>query len=161
MRSSHKTWQVNRRRYSRIAGALAIVLSGLTLGHVGAQMLDSGEVDNVELPIQSYPSGRKKTVLKADKAIIPPAGLIEGSNVVVEMFTETGGLEGILKAEKVLYDRKNQRAACIGPASLQRKHITIKGDRVVWVAEYHRIIIESNAYVRFLRAPEVFKGVKP
>jgi hypothetical protein len=156
-----KRLPVGRHRGVRVAGALAIVLSGLTLGHVGAQMLDSGEVDNVELPIQSYPSGRKKTVLKADKAIIPPTGLIEGSNVVVEMYTEKGGLEGVLKAEKVLYNRKHQRAVCVGPASLQRKFITIKGDRVAWAGDYNRIIIESNAYVRFLRTPEVFKGVKP
>lgn len=150
-----------RKPLGGMVSAYVLLLTALTVGYVAAQGMDSGEVDHVELPLQLYDSGKVKTMLKADKAIMPPAGLIEGSNVVVEMYAENGGLEGVLTSPKVFYDRRHQRAACRGRTTLQRKNIRIEGDAVVWVAEYQKIIIETNACVRLLRAPGLFKGVAP
>ena len=120
------------------------------------QMRDAPETlgapaKQVRLPVQSWPSGRAKTMVFANEAwvTLDLQGL-RARTVRVENYREDGSLEGSLEAEEVLVDRTQQLAVVKG-----RVAGNFGGDRLSGVGA----LIDFQAqYVKLLRHARIETG---
>lgn len=116
-------------------------------------------VENLSLPIDHYPNGRPRAVLKAARALVPPKGFIRAGDVNVEMYDEQGRLEGLFLAENCIYDRLTQCGYCEGTVRIERSGVRITGVNMVWQMRERSAKILSRAEVRVERFVKGFGGL--
>lgn len=98
----------------------------------------------IRLPVQSYPSGRTKTLVMADLAwFSPDLQQIRVKDLRVEQFAENGSPEGTLEADNAVVDRRSMLAVADGAVRVRMNGDTLNG----WGA-YCDL---DASYVRILR----------
>ena len=123
-----------------------------------AEGLSFGTLNNIRVPIQSYPNGRVKMELKAASAKIPPKGMITGSNVMVLMYADNGVLDGMLEAEYCEFDRAKKVAECKGDVVFTQSKVKISGTDASLHGDEERISLHKNVVVKFERSAALFGG---
>lgn len=114
--------------------------------------LQTGEMrmEDVRLPLKSYPDGRVQVQLRAAEASMADAeGIVEASGVEVQMFTPEGEIESVVKADKAWYDRRKEHVTTDTAVQLSRDGMRISGRGLEWYASEERIRILSDVRVDF------------
>ena len=113
-------------------------------------------VENMTLPVAHYPNGRVRALLRAGRALIPAAdsGYIRAQDVVIEIYSEAGLLEGILVAENAFFDRATSAGYSEGRVRLEQRGVRIRGVNMVWNLDQGSAKILSQPEVRFDRFME-------
>ena len=108
-------------------------------------------VENLTLPLDYYPSGRSRAVLRAQKAQILMEGLIFAEGVCVDMFTEGGQPDGQLTAAGCLFDRKAKQGYCEGAVSVAKSGDRLKGRGMYFSMDEQFIKILAECEIRTRR----------
>jgi hypothetical protein len=110
-------------------------------------------VENMSLPIAHYPNGRVRAQLQAGRALIPAndSGYVRAKDVVIELYSEAGLLEGIVVAENCFFDRATSAGYSEGKVRLEQRGVHIRGANMVWNLETNSAKILSDPEVRFDR----------
>jgi hypothetical protein len=110
-------------------------------------------VENMTLPVAHHPNGRVRALLRAGRALIPAAdsGYVRAQDVVIELYSEAGLLEGILVAENCFFDRATSAGYSEGKVRLEQRGVRIRGVNMVWNLEANSAKILSQPEVRFDR----------
>jgi len=108
-------------------------------------------VERLRLPIEHYEDGTVKTQLKAEHALVPQAGAIVASNVVVELFRPDASTDAVIHAEDCRYDREEGKVESDSKIRVERNGIVITGRGFEWYGDKERVKILSMARVVFQR----------
>ena len=110
-------------------------------------------VENMSLPIAHHANGRVRAQLRAGRALIPAqdSGYVRAQDVVIELFSEAGLLEGVLVAENCFFDRATSSGYSEGKVRLEQRGVRIRGANMVWNLESNSAKILSEPEVRFDR----------
>ena len=110
-------------------------------------------VENMTLPVAHHPNGRVRALLRAGRALIPAqdSGYVRAQDVVIELFSEAGLLEGVLVAENCFFDRATSAGYSEGKVRLEQRGVRIRGANMVWNLESNSAKILSEPEVRFDR----------
>ncbi|MBN1511528.1 MAG: hypothetical protein JXB13_05895 [Phycisphaerae bacterium] len=108
-------------------------------------------IDNLALPLEHHENGAVRTLLRADHALVPPRGLIRATRVTTEWFDQDRRPMGVIKADRCLYDRQQQRGVCLGSVQLERQGLSMQGSNVLWISSEQLVKVFSDAQVRFNR----------
>lgn len=110
-------------------------------------------VENLMLPLDYFPNGRMKAVLRAVRSQMIADGLIYAEGVSVDLLTEDGRPDGRLTAEGCLFDRKAKHGFCEGAVSVVKGSDRIKGRGMYFSTEEQFIKILSECEIRTSRIP--------
>lgn len=105
-------------------------------------------VENLMLPLDYYPSGRVKAVLRAQKAQMLLEGLIFAEGVRVEMLAEDGQTDARLTAEGCLFDRNSKQGYCEGAVNVEKSGDRLKGRGMYFSMEQQFIKILAECEIR-------------
>ncbi len=115
-----------------------------------AQKVES-PAENLILPLEKFPNGAIKTLLKAKKAqIFLEKGYVWAEGVEVEEFEKDGRRRGFFSAESCLVDRSTKSGWISGHAHAVYDQTTLDGDSVYfsfseeYVKLYDAVRIEQN-----------------
>jgi len=110
-------------------------------------------VENMSLPIAHHANGRVRAQLRAGRALIPASdsGYVRAMDVVIELYSEAGLLEGIVVAENCFFDRATSAGYSEGKVRLEQRGVHIRGANMVWNLETNSAKILSDPEVRFDR----------
>jgi len=110
-------------------------------------------IENLSLPVDQYPDGRKRIVLLARRAQILSKSLIFAESVRLEMLSPEGKSEGVVLAEDCLLDQSTKRGYCRGLVDVTKGTDHIKGRGMMFAADDKFIKILSEAEIRTKRIP--------
>ena len=110
-------------------------------------------VENLTLPLDYYPNGRTKAVLRAKKSQIVAQGMIYAEGVSVDLLTVDGQPDGKLVADGCLFDRVSKQGYCEGSVSVVKGTDRIKGRGMYFSIEEQFIKILSECEIRTGRIP--------
>jgi len=105
-------------------------------------------VENVRIPLEKHPNGRVKALLIAKRAQVPSSGAIHASDVFVELYSETGAFDGLLKTEGLTMNPATREAYDPRSAHFEYKGVTISGVGIAWNDEKQTIRLESNVVMQ-------------
>ena len=105
-------------------------------------------VENIRIPLEKYPSGRVKALLIAKRAHVPAGGAIQASDVFVELYSETGAFDGLLKTEGLTMNPVTREASDPRSAHFEYKGISISGIGIKWNDDKQTIRLDSNVVMR-------------
>jgi lipopolysaccharide assembly outer membrane protein LptD (OstA) len=111
-------------------------------------------IENLSLPVDVYPDGRKRIVLVARRAQILSKSLVFAEGVRIEMFATDGKSDGILLAEDCLLNQSTKRGYCRGLVDVKKGTDHIKGRGMMFSADEKFIKILSECEIRTKRIPE-------
>lgn len=120
----------------------------------------STPVENLTLPLDYYANGKIKTRLRAERAQLFLDGTIFALQVVVEMLTVEGGVEGLLTAEDCLYDRAAKHGYCRGAVGVSRDSDRISGRGMYFSVEEQFIKILAECEIRTKRIKNSFGRIQ-
>jgi len=110
-------------------------------------------VVNLMLPLDYYPNGRLKAVLRAERSQLYEDGLIFAEGVRVDLLAEDGTLDGRLTAEGCLFDRQTKHGYCEGAVGVSKGTDRLKGRGMYFSIEEQFIKILSECEIRTQRIP--------
>ena len=113
-------------------------------------------VENMSLPIAHHPNGRVRAQLQAGRALLPAedSGYVRATNVVIQLYSPTGLLEGIIVTENCFFDRAISSGYSEGRVRLEQRGLRIQGVNMVWNLDQGSAKILSQPEVRFDRFME-------
>ncbi len=124
--------------------AMLAVLAG------GVAATETGLVEGIRMPIRRHANGRTQTLLTAHRARLTGAkgetGAFEGG-IRLYFFTETGETNGVIEAERLLFEQTNgvRTAHCPGPVSAVFDGVQLSGTHLIWNEQNTYLTIETNA----------------
>ena len=143
-----------------IRGA-SIVL--VLLGAAGLLCGQGGElpVEDLELPVATYPGGNIKTIITASKTFALAGGSVRASGVKVKYFEKDGKtVSAVVDVEKCTYDRESETVASAdAKINLKKGTISVTGVGFELKAKQERVVIHKDVRVVFQRSA-VVKGKK-
>ncbi len=110
-------------------------------------------IENLSLPVDLYPDGRKRIVLLARRAQILSKSLIFAEGVRLEMLSPEGKTEGVVLAEDCLLDQSTKRGYCRGLVDVTKGTDHIKGRGMMFAADEKFIKILAECEIRTKRIP--------
>lgn len=113
-------------------------------------------VENLMLPIDHFPNGRIKAVLRARKAQLFMDGIIFAEDVTVDLLTEDGALDGRLTAEGCIFDRNVRHGYCEGRVTMVKGADRLKGRGMYFSFEGQFIKILAECEIRTHRVKNNF-----
>ena len=125
--------------------------------------LMTAPMENLMIPLQYFESGRVKARLFAERAQLigfDADGCIFAENVRVEMLTEDGTPDGLLRADDCLFLRKGKKGYCKGKVSVVRGGDRISGEGMYFLLDEKYIKILSNCEIRTKRFQGTFGRLK-
>lgn len=105
-------------------------------------------VENLILPLDAYPNGRTRALLRAKRAQIFMDGKIFAEGVVVELSDEEGRPDGHLMAEGCLFDRNTKCGYCEGWVNVEKSGDQLKGRGMYFSIEGQFIKILADCEIR-------------
>lgn len=120
-------------------------------------------MEKLMVPLQYFESGRVKTRLFAERAQIiglDENGCIFAEGVRVEMLTEDGARDGLLRADDCLFLRKGKKGYCKGRVSVVRGGDRISGEGMYFLLDEKYIKILSRCEIRTGRFQGTFGRLK-
>ncbi|MBP5509413.1 MAG: hypothetical protein J6Z49_00675 [Kiritimatiellae bacterium] len=120
-------------------------------------------MEKLMIPLQYFDSGRVKARLFADKAQLiglDDKGCIFAEGVRVEMLTEDGMQDGLLRADDCLFIRKGKKGFCKGKVSVVRGGDRISGEGMYFLLDEKYIKILSRCEIRTKRFQGTFGRLK-
>lgn len=113
-------------------------------------------VENLMLPIDHFPNGRIKALLRAKRAQLFLDGMIFAEDVTVDLLTEEGELDGRLTAEGCIFDRNVRHGYCEGPVTMVKGADRLKGRGMYFSFEGQFIKILAECEIRTHRVKNNF-----
>lgn len=113
-------------------------------------------IENLSLPVNHYPDGRKRIVLVAKRAQILSESLVFAEGVRLEMLTPDGKSDGVVVADDCLLDQSTKRGYCRGRVDVTKGTDHIKGVGMMFSGENQFIKILSECEIRTFRIPSRF-----
>ena len=138
----------------------SVFLVGLTVLIVPGVIHAQDEMaKGARLPLEVYDNGQVKVQVTAKK-IVPDevSGHWYATDVRIEMFTEDGGIEGVITAESCNIDQQNEVVTSTTKVSYKRDGLSISGTGFEWHGTNQSFRILKDAKVVFHR--EAVKGLK-
>ena len=125
---------------------------------VGAQQ---SLVENVRLPVELWPNGRPKIVLKAKEALLPQdSAVMTGKDVTIELFDAQGQQEGVMTAQALTVNLEERTGHDPGPVRFEYREVLIEGIGFTWREDTTQIIIESNVVMTVCHdGSSIVKGI--
>ncbi|MBO4287214.1 MAG: hypothetical protein J5985_03490 [Kiritimatiellae bacterium] len=120
-------------------------------------------MEKLMIPLLYFESGRVKARLFADKAQfigLDADGYIFAEGVRVELLTEDGAQDGLLRADDCLFIRKGKRGYCKGKVSVVRGGDRISGEGMYFLLEEKYIKILSHCEIHTKRFKGTFGRLK-
>ncbi len=115
-------------------------------------------VDKLMLPLDYYPSGRIKSVLRAQKAQMLLEGLVFAEGVRVEMLAEGGQIDSWMTADACLFDRNTKEGYCEGVVNVEKSGDRLKGRGMYFSMEQQFIKILAECEIRTHRMQQLKIG---
>ena len=120
-------------------------------------------MEKLMIPLQYFDSGRIKARLFAERAQLlglGEGGCIFAEGVRVEMLTEDGAQDGLLRADDCLFFRKGKKGYCKGKVSVVRGGDRISGEGMYFLLDEKYIKILSRCEIRTKRFQGTFGRLK-
>ena len=117
-------------------------------------------IENLSLPVDHYPDGRKRIVLQARRSQILTKSLIFAEGVRLEMLSPEGKSEGLVLADDCLLDQATKFGYCRGKVDVSRGTDQIKGHGMVFSADDKFIKILAGCEIRTYRVLSRVGGLK-
>ena len=119
-------------------------------------------VENVRLPIELWPNGKPRIVLRAREAMLPQdSSVVTGKDVRIELFDVQGQQEGVVTAQELTVNLSERTGHDPGPVKFEHRDVVIEGVGFTWREEKTLLTVESNVVmtVRYDGASMV-KGIQ-
>jgi hypothetical protein len=113
-------------------------------------------IENLSLPVNHYPDGRKRIVLVAKRAQILSESLVFAEEVRLEMLTPDGKSDGVVLADDCLLDQSTKRGYCRGHVDVTKGTDHIKGVGMMFSGENQFIKVLAECEIRTFRIPSRF-----
>ena len=151
-----------KRAGGKVSVPLAL-LAALAIAPFLARAQIENVIDNFRATLQRHPNGRVKTMLTADRAVLPPDGTIHGTNVRLISCDDEGNLTAELQTGSIVVNQQAKTGHCPYEATFERhaprrrgdavveNGVGISGYDVVWRGEENILVINSNAVVTIYR----------
>ena len=124
---------------------VAAAVMAFACAALAAEDLNTQTVKDFRVP-EYDEKGNLKSELFGDYAKILPNGVIEITNLKMQMFKE-GEVEASMTAPSCTYDRNGGRAGSEGSVRIARENMVVTGDGFFWSAKKERIQIFKNVKV--------------
>ncbi len=147
----------SRLRWIRLLLLAAVLPAAWAVAQLGGQM---DMIENFRAPVDKHDNGLVKTMLRARRATLAGPSEVHAEEVVVELYDNTGILEGILMADNATIDQRRQRGRSTGPVRFERRGVSISGTGMTWDGSKKLLWIETNAVVRLERSQTLLEGWK-
>lgn len=130
-----------------IAGLMVLsILSGLVVGQDG----ETVGLKGLKVPLEYYPDGSLKALLKADLSTVDSSGeKIKGEGVVYETYAEGGATDVVITAEECFYNKKTGAAESESRVKLVRDGVVIVGKGFKLDSKKEIISLKSEVIVEF------------
>ena len=105
-------------------------------------------IENLSLPLEYHPSGLVKARLYAEKAQLFTNGVVFATGVKVHLYSESGKMDGHLKADDCIFDRQASHGYCKGRVEVVKDTDFLKGVGMYFSISNEFIKIISNCEIR-------------
>lgn len=112
-----------------------------------AQTEEGMPLVDLRIPLDYHTNGQVRTQIFAAQARVPQGGLIEATDVRVEIYEDDGATETVVTADDCLYDREAKRVTSESEVSLESEGIEITGKGLDWNSEKKSVEILEDAVV--------------
>ena len=132
-----------------IAGLMVLsILAGLVVGQDG----ETVGLKGLKVPLEYYPDGSLKALLKAELSTVDSSGeKIKGEGVVYETYAEGGATDVVITAEECFYNKKTGSAESESRVKLVRDGVVIVGKGFKLDSKKEIISLKSEVIVEFKR----------
>ena len=142
-------------RYYFLIGGFAVLsmLAGLVVG----QERETIGLKGLKVPLEYYPDGSLKALLKSEVSTVDSSGQkIKGEVIRYETYTQGGATDVVMTADECYYDKANGNAKSDSNVKLVKDSIVITGKGFELDAKKEMISLHTNVVVEFTRT----QGVK-
>jgi lipopolysaccharide export system protein LptC len=130
------------------AFAFSCILCGIVVGQEGQAIGLKG----LKVPMEFYPDGTLKALLKAETSTVDAAGeQIRGENLRYETYTSAGTTDIVIAAESCLYNKSKGYAESDGRVRLEKGDVVITGKGFTLDSTKEIISLHSEVVVEFER----------
>jgi lipopolysaccharide export system protein LptA len=137
-----KSWHLETAQYEKS-------IATLKMKHEQLCVFTNEPATDISIPIEAYPSGAVKTLLKAKSARFQPdSDYVWGEKVKVVQFAENGTTQAVVNASTCVVDRKTKQAWCQGLADATYENNFLEGEKVFLSMEKRFMHIFTDAYIR-------------
>ncbi len=129
-----------------IASLLLAALACIVIGQEGQTIGLKG----LKVPLEYYPDGSLKAVLKAALSTVDSTGLkIRGEDLRYETYMQGGSTDVVITAENCLYDKAKGHAESKEKVRLEKKNVVITGKGFTLDSKKEMISLHSDVVVEF------------
>jgi hypothetical protein len=141
-----------RWRIEGIARAAVLLACAGCAGAAAAQTnAVPNRVENLRLALNHYTNGQVKTELRAAWALVPPGQPVEAREVRVECFNSQGGLEMVIVAPSLTYDRYAGLAQTDDIVRATVKGMSVSGRGLRWSSKEENVRLLGSVRVMLTR----------
>lgn len=127
---------------------LLCIAAGLVVGQDG----ETVGLKGLAVPLEYYPDGTLKALLKAETATVDSTGeSIKGEVLRYETYAEGGATDVVITAEQCLYDKKTGQAKSDSRIKLEKDSVVIMGKGFKLNTKKEMISLHSEVVVEFER----------
>lgn len=138
------------------AAVLLICLAGAARGQ-GSDL----PVEDLELPVATYPNGAVKTLITAARTYARAGGSVDATDVTVKYFEQDGSTAAVVEVGQCSYDREKETVSSPDAKIRVRKGtLAITGTGFDLKAREERVTILNDVRVVFRRESAVRKRKK-
>jgi lipopolysaccharide export system protein LptC len=135
-----------RREIAIVGLGLISLIAGLVVGQDG----ETVGLKGLKVPLEYYPDGSLKALLKADISSVDSSGQkIKGEGVRYETYAEDGTTNVVITAEECFYNKKNGQAESDSRVTLVRDDFVITGKGFKLDSKKEIISLQSEVVVEF------------
>ena len=102
-------------------------------------------IEGLKLPLKLHPNGKVQVFLTANRAWMTSEGITAEGDLRMFIFDEDGATNGIARATKGTFDRKNSTVFCPGDVVMEKDSVRIAGENLLWESDKNRATIQTNA----------------
>jgi len=125
--------------FGTVLCAIVFAQDGQTIGLKG-----------LKLPLEYYPDGTLKALLKAEVSTVDSSGQsIKGENLRYETYLQSGATDVVVVAENCLYDKAKGLAESESKVRLEKKNVVITGKGFTMDSKKEMISLHSDVVVEF------------
>ncbi len=129
-------------------GFLLCVAAGLVVGEEG----ETVGLKGLKVPLEFYPDGTLKALLKTETATVDSTGLkIKGEGLRYETYAEGGATDVVIIAEECFYNKKTGQAESDSHVKLVKDSVVIMGKGFKLDSKKEMISLHSEVVVEFER----------
>ena len=137
------------------------VLCGAVLA-LDLRMGQQSFVENVRIPVELWPNGRPRIVLRAREAVLPQDGaVVTGKGVRIELFDVQGQMEGVVTAQELAVNLNERTGHDPGPVKFEHRNVEIEGVGFSWREDRTLLTVESNVVMTvYYDGESMVKGIQ-